>query len=132
MTYEIYHLIFVIAAVMSGIFLVAAGILYWRLNISGVIGNLTGTTAKKAIKSIKEKNKQSSGWRYQPISVNKQGGSITEKISTDSLQMQAEETSVLGTDTEATTVLTESMFSHMIFRVEQDITFIHTEEIITM
>ena len=72
-------------------------------------------------------------------------GAHTEKISTEMLQnqaMQAGETEVLNTAAEETvllnagrsetTVLAQSMMVQPFFEIEQDITFIHTEELIAL
>ena len=166
MTYETYHLIFVVAAVLAGVFLVISAILFVVLKIPRVVGDLSGATAKKAIQSIREQNEQSGNKVYKSSKVNMERGKLTEKItpsgrllhhhtggfgahtekiSTQMLQNQATqagETEVLSTIPEEaalmnagmneTTVLTQNMVMQPFFEIEQDITFIHTEELITL
>ncbi len=166
MTYETYHLIFVAAAVLAGVFLVISAILFVVLKIPRVVGDLSGATAKKAIQSIREQNERSGNKVYKSSKVNMERGKLTEKItpsgrllhhhtggfgahtekiSTEMLQnqaMQAGETEVLNTAAEETvllnagrsetTVLAQSMMVQPFFEIEQDITFIHTEELIAL
>ena len=51
---QTYRLIFIIGAVLAGVFLILAAILFFALRIPAVIGNLSGATARKAIRNIRE------------------------------------------------------------------------------
>lgn len=159
MTYETYHFIFVMAAVLAGVFLILSAILFVGLKIPGVVGDLSGATARKAIQSIREQNEQSGN---KSSRINRERGKVTEKITSSGrllhhsaggfgahtekiniqmLQQQAGETEVLSTVPEEaalvnmgmdeTTVLTQNIVTQPFFEIEQDITFIHTEELIT-
>lgn len=164
MTYETYHLIFVVAAALSGVFLVISAILFVALRIPKVVGDLSGATAKKAIQSIREQNEQSGNKVYKSSKVNIERGKLTEKISpsgrlvqhpttgfgartekisTQFLQNQAlqngmagetevlgptAETTVLNMEISETTVLMQNTTMQSFFEIEQDITFIHTDE----
>lgn len=68
MTYEIYRYIFIGAAVLCGIMLITSVLLFILLKIPSVIGNLNGSTAKKAIENIRNRNESSenkgSGYSY--------------------------------------------------------------------
>lgn len=164
MTYETYHLIFVTAAALAGAFFAAACILFVVLKIPRVAGDLSGTTARKAIRSIREQTEQSEKYRGSAESresMSRQaagsrtgkaavsgrlhsrhtsGLTRTEKIAMHRMQGQGVKqqevkeqvgiTEVLQplTGGDETTVLTENMAEPPLFEIEQDITYIHTEE----
>ena len=56
MTYEIYRYIFIGGAILSGIMLVVTVIAFFALKIPTVIGDLTGSNARKAIEKIRDQN----------------------------------------------------------------------------
>ena len=55
-TYEFYHSIFIIGAILAGVFLLLAILLFFLLKIPQVIGILSGSTARKAIQKLREQN----------------------------------------------------------------------------
>ena len=57
MTYEIYRYIFIGAAILCGIMAIVSIALFFLLKIPRVIGDLTGSTARKAIEKIKKRQK---------------------------------------------------------------------------
>lgn len=81
MTYEIYNYIFIGAAIASGILLVVSAVLFFLLDIPKVIGDLTGSNAKKGIESIRKQNEASGDKSYKSSSVNLRRGRVTDKIS---------------------------------------------------
>lgn len=127
MTYEIYRYIFTGAAILCGIMFVVSILLFLFLNVPGIIGDLSGATAKKAIKSIREQNE--AGDNQQKAKVVKQkrsklmnrkssskkqqynmqgtpnAGVVTAKINTQKLA-EENETTVLASGQE-TTVLAD-------------------------
>lgn len=154
MTYETYHLVFVVAAALAGVFFAAACIVFAVFKIPKVAGDLSGTTARKAIQSIREQSSKEYKNGRSGIGRNKRSeralnaghrsplthgtGARTEKISSGALQKPAlpsenpGDTERLGTVCAGaeTTVLSENMILQPLFEIEQDITFIHTEEIV--
>ncbi len=165
MTYETYHLIFIISAILCGIMVVVSVLLFIALKIPKVIGDLTGSTARKAIEDIRNQNESTGNKTYKSSMVNKERGKLTDKISQSgnlisnasnslvgamstekiaSQQLTSEETTVLSVDNE-TTVLSEdilfasdettllSQFDNVsAFTIEYEITYIHTNEEITL
>ncbi len=153
MTYEMYRNVFFGLAVACGGMAVVCGILFFAWKIPGVIGDLTGHTAKKAIADIRKQNEASGDKRYQSSAVNLQRGKLTDKI-TDSGRLLRRDTAPFGTGTvteqldcseqqdtvvtDETTVLTDAGKSTpysgvpttAVFEVEQEITFLHTDEVI--
>ncbi len=66
---------------VAGLFLIAAVVLFFYLNISRVFGDLTGRTARREIENIRSKNTQSGGKSYKPSPVNQARGKLTAKIN---------------------------------------------------
>lgn len=134
MSYDIYRYIFLISAGLAVLCLILSVILFFVLKIPRVIGDLTGSTAKKAIESIRNQNEKSGDKVHKTSYVNKQRGRITDKmtdsgkliptasvneggamatakISTTVLATQARESyeaSLLKGNTEETTILDSS------------------------
>ena len=177
MTYDIYRYIFIGAAILCGIMFIVSILIFIFLKIPKVISDLTGATARKAIKNIREQNEASGDKAYKVSAFNEARGKLTDKISpsgnviqhhqmqmcgidttkisTQELQVEepANETTVLNSYNETsvldntgagetsvlsdvmssgeTTVLSEAT-NDSAFTIEYEITFIHTNEIITM
>ena len=75
---------FIIATVgfsLSGIALAAAVILFFKLDIPSVIGDLTGRTVAREIKAMRETNASSGDKRFRPSAVNLERGTLTEKVA---------------------------------------------------
>lgn len=81
MTYDIYRYIFFGGAGLAGLSLIIAVILFFLLGIPSVIGDLTGSTARKAIESIRNQNENSGDKTYKSSAVNRERGKLTDKIS---------------------------------------------------
>ena len=81
MTYEVYNYIFIVAAILCGVMLAVAILLFILLKIPQVIGDLSGATARKAIKNIREQNERSGDKAYKVSAYNQERGKITDQIS---------------------------------------------------
>lgn len=124
MTYDTYRYIFIGAAILCGVMLIASILIFILMKIPKVISDLSGATAKKAIKEIREQNERTGDKSYQVSQVNRNRGKLTDKISPSgniiqqsqnqmgyglqttkiaTQQLQPEETSVLSSN--ETTVL---------------------------
>lgn len=154
MTYEIYRYIFIGAAILSVIMLATTMVLFIVLKIPRVIGDLSGSTARKAIQNIRAQNERTGDKAYKVSPVNLERGKLTdkispsgqvvprygssigmgmgtEKISTEFLMPVGEETTVLSEEVVGeTTVLEETDSNTSEFEIEYEITFIHTDEMI--
>lgn len=175
MTYDVYRYIFIGAAILCGIMFVVSVLVFILLKIPKVISDLTGATARKAIKNIREQNEASGEKAYKVSAFNEARGRLTDKISpsgnvihqyqaqmrgidttkinTQELQVDeaANQTSVLEQHNETTLLSTEgvgetsvltapeqtygetsvlSPVVDQVFRVEFEITYIHTNEVI--
>jgi len=150
MTYEVYRYIFIGAAILCGIMAVTSVFLFFYLKIPKVIGDLTGSTARKAIEEIRQQNENSGHKTYKTSLVNQERGKLTDKISpsgnlypagtdplggamatekigTQQLEYTSNDTELLSDiGSEETSVLSDVNT----FVVEYEITFIHTDEVI--
>ena len=81
MTYDIYRYIFFGGAGLAGLSLIIAVILFFVLKIPSVIGDLTGSTARKAIENIRNQNESSGDKTYKSSAVNRERGKLTDKIT---------------------------------------------------
>ena len=157
MTYEIYRLLFIGAAALAGVMLIVSVLLFIKFKIPKVIGDVTGSIARKAVKNIRDHNIISGDKIYQSSPVNLARGKLTDKISPSGQLIQksdpggtifqtskistqkiesADETTILSqasvSESGVTTLLStpKLLSAENIFEVEYDITFIHTNEII--
>jgi hypothetical protein len=81
MTYEIYRYIFIGSVALAAVMLVVSVLLFIRFKIPKVIGDVTGSTARKAVKEIRNHNITSGDKAYQSSPVNLARGKVTDKIS---------------------------------------------------
>lgn len=99
MTYDIYRYIFIGAAILCGIMFIVSVLLFIFLKIPKVISDLTGATARKAIKNIREQNESSGDKGYKPSAVNQARGKLTDKISQSGNVIQQSQAQMRGIDT---------------------------------
>ena len=81
MTYEVFLYICYGAAALSAVFLILAIVLFFTMKIPSVVGDLTGSTARKAIAQIRSQSEAGGEKNYHPSRVNQERGQITDKIS---------------------------------------------------
>lgn len=74
-------IIAIIGFSLSGIALIAAVIMFIRLNIPAIIGDLTGRTVAREIKAMRDTNASSGDKRFRPSAVNLERGTLTEKVA---------------------------------------------------
>lgn len=137
MTYEMLRTVFIAGAVLSVLMLLISVFLFLFLNVPMIIGELTGTNARKGIAQIRDKAGQSIGnhqtgklargvkdslAKHQSFAGNGAEKDITEKIITEELHqtgtenetallgnMQQDETALLGNTQQAETSLLGNM-----------------------
>lgn len=109
MTYEIYRYVFIGGAALSVIMLIVSVTLFFGFNIPNVIGDLTGSNARKGIENIRNRNQITGQKTYKSSKVNKDRGKVTSKIGveihTDNLKVGAMGTSKLDAPASETTLL---------------------------
>jgi hypothetical protein len=62
----VWRMISIIGYFLAGVFLVASIILFFKMNIRAIIGDLTGKTAARQIQEIRERNLMTGQQRYKP------------------------------------------------------------------
>ncbi len=83
---------FIIAIVgfsLSSIALVAAILMFIKMNIPAIIGDLTGKTVAREIKAMRDANISSGDKRFRPSKVNLERGTLTEKVDQPALDGEA-------------------------------------------
>lgn len=154
---ETYNFISVISFSLSGIGLIASICIWFKFGIWGIIGDLSGRTAKKSIEQMRAENEKSGKKSYRPSPIAVARGGITEVTGdsandeiTEKLDLDENLTELLGEETEVlteerelfeqTTVLdeqeTDELMTELLseevesFRMIQDIILVHTNETI--
>ena len=99
MTYDVYRYIFIGAAILCGIMFVVSVLVFIFLNIPKVISDLSGVTAKRAIKQIREQNEASGDKSYKVSAFNEARGKLTDKISPSGNVIAQYQAQMRGIDT---------------------------------
>lgn len=81
MSVELLQTISMAAYIIAGILAVVAVALFFVLDIRKVYGDISGTTARKAIEEIRRQNEDGENKAYKPSYVNLSRGRVTDKIS---------------------------------------------------
>lgn len=151
----LYEIMYYGGMIIAIIMLIVSVLLFVKLNIIKIIGDITGITAKKTIKSMRENNEKTGTKSYMTSKINIERGTITKKIfSSDKLfkhtgkleesnkfkkelnpkyiteELGVEETTLL--ENQETTVLPQEKYiaSKCNFSLEVDFMIINTYEII--
>lgn len=66
---------------LAGILLIISVILFFALDVRKLIGDITGSNARKAIETIRQQNEESGNKAYKPSPVNRARGRVTDKIT---------------------------------------------------
>ncbi|MCA1055187.1 hypothetical protein LCM10_09320 [Rossellomorea aquimaris] len=74
-------IISIIGYSLSGVLLVAAVLMFFKMNIRMIIGDLTGRNAAKHIEAIREKNRETGDKRFKPDAFNVERGKLTEPVA---------------------------------------------------
>ena len=122
MAYETYRSVFTIAAIAGTGMAIVSIVLFFWLKIPSIIRDLTGVTARRGIEAIRNGNTKSGDKKYGSSKVNIQRGKLTNETTVLSSTVSREENE--------TTLLSQSQEN--VFEILQDITIIHTEEMIAL
>ena len=148
MTFEMYRLIFIVSAVLSGAMLLLSVLLFFIFRVPELVGYLSGKTAKKAIESIRNQNLNTGDTDRIYENGRVESIAMTDKISTSKLTNETEvltssnETTILNAEYE-TEILSPSQSQESVkvdtpisiavgvgITIVEEVTFIHTEEVI--
>jgi hypothetical protein len=81
MDYQTLNFIGIILLCVSGFFFIISVLLFIRFKIIGIIGDLTGITARKQIERIRSENEKAGVNKgYRPSPLNKSRGKLTESV----------------------------------------------------
>ena len=89
MSANAWMIIAIIGFSLSGVALVAAIIMFIKMNIPAIIGDLTGRTVAREIKAIRSTNALSGDKRFRSSPVNIERGMLTEKVNESSVSDMA-------------------------------------------
>lgn len=78
---EIYMIFCYVGLALCLLSLAFAAFFFFRLNIIRVIGDLSGSNARKGIENIRNQNRVSGNKAHKPSNVNRERGMLTDKIS---------------------------------------------------
>jgi hypothetical protein len=67
---------------LAVVFFITAFVLFFKMNIRAIIGDLTGKTAARQIQEIRERNKLEGNNRYKPAAFHLDRGTLTETSTT--------------------------------------------------
>ena len=81
MTIELLQTLSTSAFIGAAVFFLAAVALFFLFDIPKVFGEITGSTAKKAIEDIRQQNERTGDKAYKPSAVNAERGKLTDKIT---------------------------------------------------
>ena len=81
MTVELLKTLSLVSFILAGVLFLVAVALFFLLGVPRLVGDITGSTARKAIENIRQQNEQSGDKAYKPSPVNAARGKITDKIS---------------------------------------------------
>lgn len=81
MTSADYTIICYVAAAFCVVLLLISVLIFVKLNIVGVIGDLSGSNARKGIENIRKQNREIGNKAYKTSHINKERGKLTDKIT---------------------------------------------------
>lgn len=135
MSVELLQTLSVVSFIAAGTALLVAIALFFLLNIKKVVGDLSGATARKAIRNIRQQNenavdndnnaataKITPSGRIERQLAGMAGSPSTEKFATTELAASAQETTLLGPASNETTILTPASNETTILDAESGVT----------
>ncbi len=78
---DIYMIVCYAGIALCVLFLIITLILFFKDNIIGIIGDLSGSNARKGIENIRNQNRTSGNKAHKPSHVNLERGKLTDKIT---------------------------------------------------
>lgn len=159
MSYELYRYIFIGGLVLSIVMLIATVLIFFLLNIKAAIGDITGSSKRKAIENIHNKNITTDSNKKVATKFNYENQTTSARLAAESVEtakispqdrydsLEASETTTLNTPTTSeTTVLSaepentpppqpilvyeEASNPSADFSIEVDITYVHSNEVV--
>lgn len=107
MSIELLSTLSLISFIVAGILFLITIALFFLLDVPKLIGDISGSTARKAIEAIRQQNESTGNKAYKPSSVNVSRGKLTDRISPSGSLQHSSDSLGIGAQTEkfATTEL---------------------------
>lgn len=130
MSVELLNTLSLAAYIAAGVLFLVAVALFFLLNVPRLIGDISGSTAKKAIEAIRQQNENSGDKAYKPSPVNAARGKLTDKISPSGRLEQRTSGMSVGAQTEKfeTTELLEAAQATTLFNNANESTLLSQGE----
>lgn len=119
LSYEQFMLIFYVGVVAAAIFFVLSVVLFFILKVPEIIGDLSGTTARKAIENIRLQNTDSLEKVYKSSKENAKRGKITEQMPSNSVKLGTTQAEKMRTEITTARLHTPSNEETIVLNVSQ-------------
>ena len=100
MSVELLQTLSIVSYIAAGVLFLGAVALFFLLDVPKLIGDISGSTAKKAIEAIRQQNESTGDKAYKPSAVNASRGKVTDKISPSGKLEQRSSGLSIGAQTE--------------------------------
>lgn len=97
---DIYMIVCYAGIALCILFLIITLILFFKDNIIGIIGDLSGSNARKGIENIRNQNRSSGNKAHKPSHVNLERGKLTDRITKSGALIPAGESVGVSVGTE--------------------------------
>lgn len=81
MSVELLQTLSLVSYILAAVLFLVAIALFFLLQVPKLFGDVTGSTARKAIETIRQQNESTGDKAYKPSAVNAARGKLTDKIS---------------------------------------------------
>ena len=100
MSVELLQTLSIVSYIAAGVLFLGAVALFFLLDVPKLIGDISGSTARKAIEAIRQQNESTGDKAYKPSAVNASRGKVTDKISPSGKLEQRSSGLSIGAQTE--------------------------------
>ena len=100
MSVELLQTLSIVSYIAAGVLFLGAVALFFLLDVPKLIGDISGSTARKAIEAIRQQNESTGDKVYKPSAVNASRGKVTDKISPSGKLEQRSSGLSIGAQTE--------------------------------
>lgn len=100
MSVELLQTLSIASYIAAGVLFLGAVALFFLLDVPKLIGDISGSTARKAIEAIRQQNESTGDKAYKPSAVNISRGKVTDKISPSGKLEQRSSGLSIGAQTE--------------------------------
>ena len=102
---QTYNIISIVAFSLAGVGLIVSVLIWIKFDIWGIIGDLSGRTARKSIEQMRAENEKSGKKSFRPTPVAMERGGLTEAV--EIIRSANEDTEKLGPEENVTELLAD-------------------------